>query len=170
MNVSNFARAGTAIIGGVFFFVALSAGANAVPSSFNVTTTIAASCSMTAAAPGNLTPTYSMPTDSGDGAKTALNTFCVGTAPSVTFTDAYNSGSNVFAMTDAGGANLYYQLSNNATCDGTGADNPINENAPVSLGSGANSLNICAAVLTDGSNDGAPAGTYSDTVTYSMTP
>lgn len=170
MNITNFARAGTALAGGAFFFVALSAGARAVPSSFTVSTTITASCSMTNAGPGNLAPTYSMPTDSGDGSQTALSTFCTGTAPSVTFSDAYGSGSNVFAMTDADGASLYYQLSNNTTCNGTGADNPITESTPISLGSGANSLMICAAVLTGGQNAGARAGTYSDTVTYSMSP
>ncbi len=97
---------------------------------------------------------------------TVLNTLCNGD-PTVTFTDSYGSGTNVFAMHD-GNSVLYYQISNGPSCSGVPGDDPIQENSPITIPSGANALNICAAVITGGMNLNVPAGTYTDTVTYSI--
>jgi hypothetical protein len=170
MNVSDVTRAGSALIAGAALFAAVSAGAYAVPDTFNVSTTISASCSVTDSGPANLTPAYTPASDSGTGAETNLNTFCTGSVPTVTFTDGLDSGDNFFAMSD-GGVLLYYQLSSNPTCNGTSADLPISEGAPQNLLQGNGSYEICAAVIAgSGLNVGIPAGTYSDTVTYTIAP
>lgn len=171
MNNASFARTAAALVAGAALFLAVSRDADA-QSVFNVSTTITASCNVTDAGPTDLTPTYSPLTDSGTGSATALNTFCTGTAPTATFTDAYDSFYYVFAMTGGGGGNfLYYQISNNTACTGVGGDDPINEGSAIALPSGTSSFNICAAVITGGMNAGnTVAGTYGDTVTYSIAP
>jgi hypothetical protein len=65
---------------------------------------------------------------------------------------------------------LTFQISNKSSCDGGAGDNPITEGAPQTLASGTGSYAICAAVITDGSNSAAVAGTYGDTVTYAVSP
>jgi hypothetical protein len=165
------AHGGTALVGAAVFFAALTTGASAVPDTFAVTTTISASCSVTDAGPGNLTPTYSPTSDAGVGSATTLNTFCTGTTPTVVFTDAYGSETTAFAMSNGNGGVLLYQLSNNATCNGTNSDAPFYENTSVSMTGGSTSFNICAAVIAgSGTNVAAPAGTYQDLVTYTITP
>jgi hypothetical protein len=169
MNVHNLTRSGTAFVAGVALFAAVSAGADAIPDTFNVSTTISASCSVTDSGPADLTPTYSPTSDSGAGSETVLSTLCNGTSPSVTFSDSYDSNNNLFVMYD-GSSVLYYQISNTTSCSGVSGDNPIYESFPITLPSGVNSFDICAAVITGGVNVNAPAGTYNDTVTYSITP
>ncbi len=170
MNLSTITRNGTALVAGAALFAAVSAGAYAIPDTFNVSTTISASCNITDSGPADLTPTYSPASDSGTGSETELDTFCNGTSPYVTFTDAYGDfDGNEFAMSN-GGNNLFYQISNTASCSGVAGDNPIGEGDPVSLAAGLNTLDICAAVITGGLNTSVPAGTYNDTVTYSITP
>lgn len=161
----------TALVAGAALFAAASTGAYAVPTTFNVSTTINASCSVTDSGPANLTPSYVPSTDTSTGAATTLNTFCNGANPNVTFTDALNSSDTLFAMTTVGGSFLYYQISNTATCTGVAGDNPVYEDTAIALTSGVSSFNICAAVITGGNlNTGAQAGTYSDTVTYTIAP
>jgi hypothetical protein len=171
MILGNFARAGTALAAAALLFATATAGAGATDT-FNVSTTIDAACSVTDAGPSDLTPTYAPSTDTGTGSATTLNTFCSGTTPSVTFTDAFDSFFYIFAMTSGGGTNfLYYQISNNTSCTGVGSDNPINENSAISLAPGNNTFNICAAVIAgNGTNTSAVAGVYTDTVTYSIAP
>jgi hypothetical protein len=171
LNISHLARTGTALVAGAALFAAVSAGAFAIPSNtFTVSTTITASCTVTDDGPANLTPTYAPTTDSGVGSATTLNTFCTGTDPNVTFTDAFASDTNEFEMTN-GGANLFFQISNNTTCNGTAGDTPISEDTALPLGGGTSTYNICAAVIAgSGTNVAAPAGNYSDTVTYTLAP
>jgi len=70
-----------------------------------------------------------------------------------------------------GAQNLYFQISNNPTCDGSAGDNPLLQGIQVPLGLGASSFTICAAVITNGGiNVGVPAGSYTDTVTYTIVP
>jgi hypothetical protein len=156
------ALAGAALLAGV----AESAGAN----TFTVSTTITTACKLSDSGPTDLTPTYERVVDSGTGSVTALNTVCNGANPTVTFTDSLGSGTNLFAMHNGDSA-LYYQISLGPSCSGVAGDNPIQESAPIALPSGDNALNICAAVITgDGTNADVPAGTYTDTVTYTITP
>jgi spore coat protein U-like protein len=70
----------------------------------------------------------------------------------------------------SGGNYLYFQISNNTSCSGGVGDNPISENTAIPLTTGVASFNICAAVITGGQNTGAVAGSYSDTVTYTIAP
>jgi hypothetical protein len=168
---SGFTRTITAAAAGAAFFAAVSEDTFA--GTFNVSTTITASCSITNAGPANLAPTYTATTDTGTGSATTLNTFCTGTTPTVVLTDAAagGSGGNVFVMTNGGGANLYYQISTNPTCNGTSADDAIDEGGTITLTGGTGLLNICAAVIAGvGVNVTAIAGTYQDTVTYTITP
>jgi hypothetical protein len=66
---------------------------------------------------------------------------------------------------------LDFYLSNNTSCIGTAADNPFTVGTAYNLSSGSSSYNICAAVeAQDGDNEGAAAGTYTDTVYYTITP
>ncbi len=171
MEFRTFTRTVTALVAGATFFAIASVCADA-SDTFNVSTTITAACSLTDGdgGPADLTPSYTQSTDSGTGVETALDTTCTGSAPTVTFTDALNSGTNVFAMT-SGTSLLYYQLSSNPTCDGTSSDLPIAEGVGQNLGQGAGSYEICAAVIAGvGMNVNAAAGSYSDTVTYSISP
>jgi hypothetical protein len=170
MKFANLARTATSLVAGASLFAAVSAGANAGGNTFNVSTTIASSCSVTDSGPADLTPTYDPTTDSGTGSETVLNTDCNGTTPSVTFTDPEDLGTNDFVM--ASGPNiLYFQISTGASCTGIPGDNPIYEHNPVSLQPGPYALDICAAVITGGGvNTSAVAGSYSDTVTYSIAP
>jgi len=69
-----------------------------------------------------------------------------------------------------GTTNLYYQISDTPTCSGVPGDNPISDDVPVALPNGANSFDVCAAVTTGGLNVTAPAGSYTDTVIYSIAP
>jgi hypothetical protein len=70
-----------------------------------------------------------------------------------------------------GTTNLYFQLSNSSTCSGVAGDNPMSDDgAPLALPSGSGSFDICAAVTTGGLNVSAPAGSYTDTVTYEIFP
>jgi hypothetical protein len=168
VNVSNRTRTATALVAGAALFAAVSAGADAIPDTFNVSTTISASCSVTDSGPADLTPTYTPSTDSGVGASTTLNTNCNGTSPTVTFTDA-DGGGPAFFMFGTGGV-LIFQLSNNTSCNGSPADNPLVEAEAYSLGTGISSYNICAAITTGGDNVLAAAGTYTDTITYTISP
>lgn len=170
MNVSNLTRTGTALVAGAALFAAVSAGAYAVPATFNVSTTITATCSISDnGAPANLTPTYTPSGDTGTGDETTLSTSCNGSTPTVTFTDAYNSGTTNFEMT-SGANDLFFQISNTPSCSGVVGDGPITENVPQNLTSGNSTYDICAAVITGGLNTSAPAGSYSDTVTYTISP
>jgi hypothetical protein len=166
-----FTRTVTALVAGAAFFAVASLCADATDT-FNVSTTITASCSLTGGdgGPADLTPSYTQSTDSGTGVETALDTTCTGDTPSVFFTDAYSSGTTVFEMT-SGSSQLFYQLSSDPTCDGTPGDIPITEGAPQNLLQGGGSYEICAAVIAgSGMNVNAAAGSYSDTVTYSISP
>jgi spore coat protein U-like protein len=171
VNISKLARTATALVAGAALFAAVSAGAFAVPpNTFTVSTTITASCSVTDAGPANLTPTYTPTTDTGVGSATTLDTFCTGTTPTVVLSDAAGSGGPEFVMTD-GGANLYYHLANGTSCNGTNTDNVIDEGTAINLTGGEGVLNICAAVIAGGGlNVDAAAGSYLDTVTYTITP
>jgi hypothetical protein len=162
-------RTGGALVASALFVGAVSTGAAAVPDTFNVSTTVASSCVVTDAGPANLTPTYSPTSDSGTGSETVLNTFCNGTSPGLLLYDAWDSGGSQFAMSD-GTTYLFYQISNTATCSGVAGDNPLPDDLPIALPSGTNSFDLCAAVTTGGSNVTAPAGAYTDTVTYSIAP
>jgi len=169
MNLRNLTRTGTGLAASAALFASLASGALAT-STFNVSTTITNACTVTDSGPANLTPTYTPTTDSGTGSETNLNTFCNGNAPTVAFTDAAGSGTNAFVMYD-GAAPLYYQISSDPTCNGTSGDIPINEGAPQNLLQGGGSYEICAAVIAGvGINTTAPAGSYTDTVTYTISP
>jgi hypothetical protein len=171
MNLTSLTRTATALVAGAALFATLSAGADAIPDTFNVSTTISASCSLTNGdgGPADLTPTYTPSTDSGTGSETVLDTTCTGSSPTVTFTDASNSGSTEFVMLSASN-DLYYQISNTPSCTGVVGDNPITEGAPQSLTTGTSVYEICAAVIAQGVNTTAPGGSYTDTVTYSISP
>jgi len=169
VKLTNLARTCATLIAGTALFGGVAAAAGAT-STFNVSTVITNACTVTDSGPANLVPTYTPTSDSGTGAETSLNTFCNGNAPTVAFTDAAGSGSNAFVMYD-GGAPLYYQISSNPTCNGTSGDIPIQEGAPQNLSQGAQSYEICAAVIAGaGINTTVPAGSYSDTVTYTISP
>ncbi len=157
------AFAGAALLAGV--------GANAAAAStFVVSTTIAPTCTVSGSGPADLTPTYTEIGDSGTGTATALDTICNGANPTITLSDSLGSGTNLFAMHNGNSA-LYYQISIGTSCTGAAGDNPIQENAPITLPSGFDAFDICAAVIAGtGLNVNVPAGTYSDTVTYSITP
>jgi len=171
VNFSNITRTGTALVAGAALFAAVSAGADAVPTTFNVNTTVSASCSLTLGdgGPADLTPTYTPATDSGTGSETVLDTTCTGSTPTVAFTDAAATGSTSFEMT-SGPNVLYYQISSNPSCSGGPGDDPISEGAAQSLTTGNSVYEICAAVITGGPNTGAVGGSYNDTVTYTITP
>jgi len=169
MNFNTLTRTGTALAAGAALFAAVSTGAYAAPTTFNVSTTITASCVVTDDGPTNLTPTYDPTTDTGTGNATSLNTACTGVTPSVVFTDSDGSNTNYFQMS-SGSSNLWYQISNNPGCNGGPGDNPILENDAITLGTGTASYDICAAVITGGVNTAVPAGSYTDTVTYTITP
>lgn len=168
MNTRKLTRTLTGLIAGTALFAAGSRGANAVPSTFNVSTTITAACTVTDAGPANLTPTYTSSTDSGTGSETVLNTFCNGTNPTVTFTDAEANTGNYYAMNDGNGNLLVYQISNTPTCSGVVGDVNLEEGEPYAITTAA--FDICASVLVNGSNTGLPAGNYTDVVTYTITP
>lgn len=165
MNFRSLTRTGTALVAGAALFVTVSTAAGAVPSSFNVSTTITASCTVTDAGPTNLAPTYTPSTDSGVGDSTVLDTACNGSTPTVTFTDA-SGATTEFVMT-SGANRLGYYLSNNNDCTGGSGDNPITVGAPQNL---VPAYAIAACVIIGGTNVGAPAGTYTDTVTYTISP
>jgi len=167
MNFPTLSRSGTALLASAAFFASVSSGAGAT-NTFNVSTTIEDSCSVTNAGPSDLVVTYVPTTDTSTGAATSLDTFCNGTSPTVSFSDG-TYGTTNFAMTGPGGY-LYYYLSQSTTCTGVVADNPIVQGFTQPLGAGTTSFDICAAVITGGVNTGAPAGAYSDTVTYSISP
>jgi hypothetical protein len=168
MNFTKLTRTGTALAAGAALFAAVSTGAYAT-GTFNVSTTITAACSVTDTGPADLTPTYTPSTDTGTGSATVLNTFCSGTTPTVTFTDASSSGTNEFVMT-SGASSLYYQISNGAACTGVVGDAPIQEGGAQPLVNGPSGYNICAAVITGGVNTTAAAGSYTDVVTYTIAP
>jgi spore coat protein U-like protein len=171
VNVRIVTRAGTAVLAGAALVAGVAASASAgATNTFNVSTTINTACTLSDSGPTDLTPTYTPIRDSGTGTVTALNTVCNGTNPTVTFSDSLGSGTNLFAMHN-GASTLYYQISIGASCSGVPGDNPIQENTPIALPAGVNAFDICAAVIAgDGTNVNAPAGTYSDTVTYTITP
>jgi len=154
---------------GALLFSGARTGAGAT-TTFNVTTTVDATCIVTDSGPANLTPTYSPLSNAGSGSATTLNTDCTGSAPTVTFSDAAASGTSVFTMSGSGSRSLFFQISNKSTCDGSAGDEPIVEGAAQALSGGSGTYEICAAVITDGSNNAAPAGAYSDTVTYAVSP
>jgi hypothetical protein len=166
-----FTRTVTALVAGATFFAIASVCADATDT-FNVSTTITAACSLADGdgGPADLTPSYTPSTDSGTGTETVLDTSCTGSVPTVTFTDTYNSGTTVFEMT-SGSSQLFYQLSSDPSCDGTPGDLPITEGVAQNLLQGFGSYEICAAVIAGGGmNVNAAAGSYSDTVTYTITP
>lgn len=165
MNFRNLTRTSTALVAGTALFLTVSTAASAVPSTFNVATTITASCTVTDAGPANLAPSYSPGTDSGTGDSTSLDTACTGSSPTVTFTDA-NGATTEFIMT-SGANRLGYYLSNNNNCTGGSGDNPITVGAPQNL---VPVYHIAACVIIGGINVGVPAGTYTDTVTYTISP
>jgi len=169
VNFSDCTRTASALVAAAALFGSVSAGAYAAPDTFNVSTTVSDSCTVTDSGPANLTPTYSPISDSGTGSETVLNTFCTGTNPYVDFYDSWDSGGPQFAMSN-GTTNLYYQISDTPTCSGVPGDNPISDDVPVALPNGANSFDVCAAVTTGGLNVTAPAGSYTDTVIYSIAP
>lgn len=169
MNVRSFTRTGTALVAGAALCLAVSGAADAVTTTFIVSTTITRSCVVSDAGPPDLAPAYSPTIDAGTGDHTVLNTTCNGTTPTVTFTDAYNSGGTVFQMT-SGTSALYYQISNGASCSGVASDSPVQEGVPQVMAPGIASFDICASVIAGGMNTNAPAGTYTDTVTYTLTP
>jgi hypothetical protein len=70
-------------------------------------------------------------------------------------------------MSDGSSHSLTFQISNKTSCDGSAGDDPIVEGASQDL---VAAYDICAAVISDGSNSRAPAGAYSDTVTYAVSP
>ncbi len=169
MNFTNLTRTGTALVAGAALFAAFSASANATPT-FNVSTTISASCSVTDSGPADLFPTYDETSNTGTGQETVLNTFCSGSSPTVTFTDGYGNIDGDYRMTDGNGHYLYYQLSNASACTGVVGDGNMGEDDTQSL-AGVPAFDICAAVETfNGNNLTAPAGSYSDTVSYIITP
>jgi len=163
---SSLIRTGTALVAGAVLFATLSAHASA--GTFLVQTTITASCTITDAGPGNLAPTYTSASDTGTGAETVLNTNCTGTNPTVAFTDAYGNIDGDYAMNDGNGHNLQYQLSNTPTCSGVPGDVNMGEGDPQAINGAA--FDICAAVLTGAGMNTLPAGNYTDTVTYTITP
>jgi spore coat protein U-like protein len=169
VNVSNRTRTATALVAGAALFAAVSAGAYAIPDTFNVSTTISASCSVTDSGPADLYPSYTPSTDTSVGAETVLNTSCSGSSPTVTFTDPTESFDNEFFMT-SGSQILFFQISNTSSCSGVAGDNPLLEGVPYALSSGVGAFDICAAVISGGLNTGVPAGVYTDTVTYSISP
>jgi spore coat protein U-like protein len=159
-------RTGTALVAGAALFASVSAGAFAgpAPTTFTVTTTIAASCTVSEdGAPGDLTPTYNPTSDTSTGSETTLTTFCNGTTPTVTFTDATGNFESFYTMLDGNNDHLNYQLSNTATCTGVVGDNNLPEGDALPLTS---PYEICAAVIPGQTT--APAGTYVDTVTYNI--
>ncbi len=164
---SKLIRTGTALVAGAALFASVSAGAFAgpAPNTFTVQTVIAASCTVSeGGAPGNLTPTYDPTSDTSTGAETTLTTFCNGTTPTVTFTSPNTTfESPNYVMVDPGNDHLNYQLSNTATCTGVVGDNNLPEGDPLPLTS---PYDICAAVIPGQTT--APAGTYLDTVTYTI--
>ncbi len=166
MNLLRTVRTGAFLSAGAVLFADAGTGAGAT--TFNVTTRVDASCSVTDAGPANLTPTYAPLSDAGTGSATSLNTTCTGSSPTVTFSDSAASGTSVFTMSDGSSHSLTFQISNKSSCDGSAGDDPITEGVAQSLAS--SSYDICAAVITGGSNSGAAAGTYSDTVTYAISP
>jgi hypothetical protein len=169
VNHNHLARTCTALIAGAALFTGVVTAAGAT-NTFNVSTTITNSCTVTDKGPTDLTPTYTPVSDSGTGAETSLNTFCNGEGPTVAFTDAAATGSGTFIMYD-GASQLDYQISNNAACNGTSGDFPILEGAPQNLTPGNSSYDICAAVIAGvGLNTAVPAGSYTDTVTYTISP
>jgi spore coat protein U-like protein len=166
----NLTRTVTALVAAAGLFAVVSAGADAIPDTFNVSTTISASCSITDSGPANLFPQYVPSTDTSTGAATALNTYCNGSSPTVNFSDG-SYGTTQFLMNNGGSSYLYYQISQNSSCNGSAFDNPIPQGFQQTLGVGVASFDICAAVITGGGlNTGAPAGTYTDTITYSISP
>lgn len=165
MMLRNLTRTSTALVAGAALFATVATAADAVPSTFTVSTTITASCTLTDSGPANLAPTYSPSTDSGVGDSTTLETTCNGTTPTVTFTDV-NGATTEFVMT-SGANRLGYYLSNNNDCTGGSGDNPITIGAPQNL---VPVYAIAACVIIGGINVGAPAGTYTDTVTYTISP
>lgn len=167
MNPLPIIRTGAFWIAGSVLFAGF--GSEAGATTFNVTTTVDASCTVTDAGPANLTPTFAPLSNTGVGAATSLDTECTGPAPTVTFSDAAASGTSVFTMLDGSHA-LTFQISNKSSCDGGAGDDPITEGAAQNLASAISTYAICAAVITDGSNSAAVAGTYSDTVTYAVSP
>jgi hypothetical protein len=170
MTIAKLTRTGTALAAGAALFAAASTCAFAAPSTFDVSTTIAASCVVTDGGPGDLTPSYVPSTDTSTGAGTFLETNCNSASPLAVFTDFADTGSTRFVMTSAAGNNLYYQISNNDTCSGGPGDDPIVEGAGQTITTGNNSYAICAAVIVGGLNTGVAAGIYSDTVTYTVAP
>ncbi len=167
MNPLPIVRTGALLSAGSLLFTGF--GAAGATTTFNVTTTVDATCAVTDSGPANLTPTYAPISNTGVGSATSLDTDCTGSAPTVTFSDAAASGTSIFTMLDGLHA-LTFQISNKSSCDGGAGDNPITEGAPQTLASGTGSYAICAAVITDGSNSAAVAGTYGDTVTYAVSP
>jgi len=169
VNLRNLARAGTTVLAGAALLAGAGASAGAA-NTFVVSTTVTTACTVSGSGPTDLAPTFTQVLDSGTGTATALNTSCNGPSPTVTFSDSMGSGTNVFAMHNGASA-LYYQISIGTSCSGVAGDNPIQESAPIALPGGVSSFNICAAVIAGtGMNVNAPAGTYTDTVTYSITP
>jgi len=167
VNIAHLTRTGTAFAACAALFATVSAGASANGTTFNVSTTITNSCVLSGkGGPSDLAPAYVPSTDVSAGDESVLNTTCNGNAPTVTFTDANASGTTQFAMT-SGANTLYYQISNTATCTGVAGDNPVTENVAQPLTA---SYDICAAVITGGLNTTVPAGSYTDTVTYTITP
>jgi spore coat protein U-like protein len=170
VNVRALTRNGAALVAGAALFATASSDADAVTTTFIVSTTITRSCVVSDAGPPDLAPTYSPTIDAGTGDHTVLNTTCNGATPTVTFTDAYNSGGTVFQMTNGASA-LYYQISNGTSCSGVASDNPVQEGVPQVMAPGNGAYDICVSVLAaGGTNTNAPAGTYTDTVTYTLTP
>jgi spore coat protein U-like protein len=170
-TISIFLRRASAFAAGAAFVAATASSAGAVSGgSFTVSTTITASCSVTNAGPSDLSPTYSPVTDTGTGAATSISTVCTGPNPQIAFTDLNGGSGTDFVMTN-GSAKLYYYLSSNATCDGTRADRPLSYGiAANGFANGSATFGVCAAVEANGTNTGLPAGTYTDTVYYTISP
>ena len=166
MNIRYLARTGSAVTAGALLLAALGAGALAAPATFTVSTNITNSCVVSGGGPSDLTPTYDPITGSSVGAATTLVTSCSGPAPVVAFTDAGGSGTS-FQMTSFA-STLFYQISNSTSCSGIAADDPLTVGGQYNLTSGSGIYNICAAVTAG--QTGIPAGSYSDTVTYTITP
>jgi len=168
VNLIRITRIWAAVLAGPALLASVVTAAGAT-STFDVSTEIASACTVTDAGPADLTPAYTPSTDTSTGSETVLNTFCNGSNPTVTFTDAFDSNNNLFEMLS--GANpLFFQISNGASCSGIPGDNPISESVAQNLVGGTSSYDICAAVITGAPNTTAPAGSYTDVVSYNITP
>ncbi len=169
LDLSKIIRTGALLSAGAVLFAGVGAGAGAA-TTFHMTVRVDDSCTFTDSGPSNLTPAYTSSSDTSTGSASSLNTNCTGSSPTVVFSDAAASGTSVFTMSDGHSHSLTFQISNKPACTGGTGDDPITEGTAQPLASGSGTYDICAAVITGGSNRSAAAGAYTDTVTYTVTP